>query len=84
MVQATPSAVRFYLQTRSMPSSVIHFRFEILEIYGGPKKMASLFRDVQSCVQANLPQTDSLASPSVSRPAPTVLQATTTAAQRTT
>jgi hypothetical protein len=35
-----------------MPSSVIHFTFELPEIYGDPKKMASVFRDVQSCVQS--------------------------------
>jgi hypothetical protein len=44
-------AVRFYLRTESAPSSVIHFTYEMPDLWGNAANMAAAFFGVQRCVQ---------------------------------
>jgi hypothetical protein len=44
-------AVKFYLTTQKAPRTVIHFTYEMPEVFGEAKYMALVFFNVQNCVR---------------------------------
>lgn len=43
-------ATRFYLQTQPAPQQVIHFTYDLNQLYGSARRMAAAFVNAQSCL----------------------------------